>query len=124
MKIYQIHAFGGEWEDSFDYIVASYLSEIKANQHKKCLEEQQTELRKCYNCPLYDYDECDFDEDDKEATEKLINKTKEYCSRYKAVDSNKHNLDEYDEFDEDKCANYEWYWDFTDYRIEEVEVIE
>ena len=30
MKIYQLHEYGGQWEDSFDYIIDSYLKKERA----------------------------------------------------------------------------------------------
>ena len=32
MKIYQLHKFGGEWEDSYDYIIGSYLRKERAEE--------------------------------------------------------------------------------------------
>jgi len=43
MKIYQIHERGGEWEDYYDYIASSYLSEEKAIAEKERLEKEQAE---------------------------------------------------------------------------------
>ena len=41
MKIYQIHEYGGELEDKFDYIVGSYLSEERAIAERMKLEANE-----------------------------------------------------------------------------------
>ena len=46
MKIYQIHEYGGEWEDKYDLIVASYLSKEKAIAEKERLEKEQEDFIK------------------------------------------------------------------------------
>lgn len=53
MKIYQIHEWGGEWEDRYDYIVSSYLSKEKAEAEKERLEKEQAGIMKCNECPIY-----------------------------------------------------------------------
>lgn len=108
-KVYQIHEYGGEWEDAFDYIVGSYLSEEKAITEKKNLEAEEDNLynlyQKCCACPLY-----------------LPDKMKEYCDKYEPFDKDKHSLDEFD--GDEFCVNHSWYFENTYYKIEEVEVIE
>lgn len=115
MKIYQIHEYGGEWEDKFDWIVSSYLSEEKAIAEMKCLEVDEKNIResydRCRRCPLYVYSKY-WSEDDIEM----------YCDRYEPFDQNKHNPDEYG--DDEKCVNVYWCHEDSYYRIEEVEVIE
>ena len=53
-KIYQIHEKGGGWEDSFDYIVGSYLHKEKAERELKqfndALNERYEYYQKCSNC--------------------------------------------------------------------------
>lgn len=108
-KIYQIHEYGGQWEDSYDYIVGSYLSKEKAEVEKDRLVKEEQDLldlyTKCCNCPLYSDD-----------------KMKEYCDRYEPFDKNKHSLDEFD--GDEYCVNLAWYHDDSYFKIEEVEVIE
>lgn len=43
MKIYQIHEYGGEWEDKYDWIVGSYLSEERAMKEHMRLEKEYEE---------------------------------------------------------------------------------
>ena len=56
MKIYQIHKYGGECEDAYDYIIGSYLLEHRANEEMekaKALEEVKwKQSKKCQNCPF------------------------------------------------------------------------
>lgn len=106
MKIYQIHKWGGQWEDSYDYIVGSYLHKEKAEMQKLRLEAEEQGLRnqskKCNECPyLYDYFV---------GNEKLL----EYCPRP--------DLEEY--ADGIDCANYYQLWDESDFKIKEIEVEE
>ena len=115
MKIYQIHERGGEWEDYYDYIVSSYLSEEKAIAEKERLEKEQAEKIKCNECPLYYCpQDCQLDclsEHDK-------------C-RKRAIKEAKRRCEYYESSDDEKCANY--YYDIygdSSYSIEEVEVIE
>ena len=121
MKIYQIHDYGGEWEDRFDYIIGSYLSKEKAEAKMEHLKSDEELAMKCNSCPLYycsnDYDcgmncnQCNF-----------IERAKQYCDRYEPFDANKHNPEEYDR--DDRCINYDYHMDDHFFRIEEVDVIE
>ena len=120
MKIYQIHETGGCWEDYYDYIVASYLSEEKALEEKERLEKEEELRRKCKSCPLYFCeDECDLDCE--KVMKKRAENAKAYCDRYETFDKDKHDLEEYD--DSERCINY-YYGEDSYYKIEEVEVIE
>lgn len=115
MKIYQVHEYGGFWEDRFDYIVGSYLSEEKAFAEKERLEKEEEnyikQMEKCSECPLYNRN-------------KNINDVVKYCDNYEPFEEGVHDPDEYDE--SDLCVNYseKHYWEDSCYRIEEVEVIE
>lgn len=120
MKIYQIHEYGGQWEDVYDYIVSSYFSENKAIAEKERLEKEEEERRRCNSCPLY-YCEANCDGDCEECNKNNIERTKEYCSRYEPFDKDKHAPEEYDS--NDRCVNY-YYGDNSYYKIVEVEVIE
>lgn len=106
-KIYQIHEYGGEWEDSFDYIRSSYLSEEKAiaeMERMKIEEESIRELsKKCHRCPLHWHPKGDAS-------------IEEYCDKYEPE------KDEDD--DEVYCVNEAWNYENRYYKIEEVEVIE
>lgn len=115
MKIYQIHECGGEWEDRYDYIVASYLSEEKAIVEKERLEKEQEDFikqtEKCSKCPLYNRN-------------RNINDVGKYCDNYEPFEEGVHDPNEYDE--SDLCVNHVYYHSWYDgyYCIEEVEVIE
>lgn len=54
-KIYQIHEQGGEYEDSYDYIVGSYLYRERAERELKKLnaasDANYADYKKCFNCP-------------------------------------------------------------------------
>lgn len=113
MKIYQIHEYGGCWEDSYDFMVASYLSEEKAITRKKQLEDEEKEAIKCNSCPLYFCpNECDgkLCGTDK-CSEYVIGLVKNYCKGYES-DGN------------GKCQNYHFKYDESFFKIEEVEIIE
>lgn len=65
MKIYQVHRSGGEWEDYYNYIVASYLHEENAMKKKEELEEEQNkrieQSKKCDECYSYYYEDIGFE---------------------------------------------------------------
>lgn len=113
MRIYQIHEYGGEWEDAYDYIVGSYLSEERAKAEMKQLEKEEKELLnwslRCHECPLHiPYNE-DVD----------MNK---YCNKYEPFDSSKHSLEDY--YGDEECVNEYWNHEDSWFKLEEVEVIE
>lgn len=119
MKIYQIHEYGGSYEDKYDYIVESYLPKGKAEQHLKRLEKEQKEdieqYVKCGNCPLYHITCRSLTEEEK------AEETRNYCD--------KHNIEFYDDKDiycagEPYCTDYIYNYDEANFRIEEVDVIE
>ena len=119
MKIYQIHEYGGEWEDRFDYIVGSYLSKEKAEAEMERLRSEEELARKCnscllYFCPMECYEDCDQCNP--------IEQVRQYCDRYEVFDESKHDPEEYDK--NSKCVNYDYHMDDHFFRIEEVEVIE
>lgn len=41
MIVYQLHKCGGEWEDSFDYIIGSYLRKERAEEEKIKAETEE-----------------------------------------------------------------------------------
>lgn len=111
MKIYQIHKYGGDWEDYRDYIVGTYILYEKANTEMERLDKEEQKLRMCKSCPLYFCpDNCNHDCED--CFDYRVKKVKEYCDRYEPNE------------DKDACANR--YFSFYDnnFRIEEVDVIE
>lgn len=113
MKIYQIHEYGGSWEDAYDYIIGSYLHKERAELALKEFIKREEELKNCNKCPLY-YCPLDCDGIDcgtKQCDEFIIKRTKEYCKEYKPTKK-------------DKCANFTHYYEDSDFRLEEVEVIE
>lgn len=117
MKIYQIHEYGGEWEDKFDYIVGSYLSEERAIAEKMKLETNEENYikraEKCSKCPLYAY-----------SKEYSTYNLHLYCDDYEPFDEDIHDPNEYDE--DEECINYTSHhsWEYASYYIEEVEVVE
>lgn len=56
MKIYQLHEYGGEYEDYFDRIIGSYLHKERAEEEKFRAETEERILteqaEKCENCPF------------------------------------------------------------------------
>lgn len=60
MKIYQIHECGGQWEDSFDIIVGTYLYKDRAELEMQKLVDKEKKFQelyeKCQNCPIGDLD--------------------------------------------------------------------
>lgn len=110
MKIYQLHEYGGEWEDSFDYIIGSYLRKERAEEEKVKAEAKENELaergRKCNRCPFLEHLYANLDD--------LIAKHSHYCSEVKLKD---------DEWGI-TCENYYSHWDESSFEIKEVEVEE
>lgn len=114
MKIYQIHEYGGEWEDKYDYIVGSYLSEKKAIIKKEQLEKEEKIRQKCNSCPLYYcQEECDNNCDG--CLDRSIQKIKTYCNKYEPFNKKEGSM---------KCINFTHNYEESYFRIEEVEVIE
>lgn len=110
MKIYQLHKYGGEWEDSYDHIIGSYFRKERAKEEKIKAEIKENELsergRKCNRCPLLQRPFAKIDD--------LISKHSDYCSEAKLVDSSWGIY----------CENYSDHWDEAHFKIEEVEVEE
>ena len=40
MKIYQLHKYGGEFEEAYDYIIGSYFRKERAEEEKMKVELQ------------------------------------------------------------------------------------
>lgn len=117
MKIYQIHEYGGEYEDSFDFIVMSFIHEERAVAEKERLEREAAEAIKCSLCPLHcdeSFSKAELTKNYEQMIAKRIIKAKELCEHYELED-------------EDaplSCSNYYTPLYDTFYRIEEVNVIE
>jgi hypothetical protein len=108
MKIYQIHEYYYDWEDSYDSILLSFLSKKHADEYLSRLNDKSSELYKCNDCPLFK--ECDDCSDDCENCKIGLETVEKYCGRY-SPDA------------ENKCQNAEFVHG-SNFRIEEVEVIE
>lgn len=115
MKIYQIHQYGGAYEDAYDYIVGSYLSQDKAIVEKERFEKEEKIKRKCNSCPLYICDdECNGDCGNSiDCIKHSVKNAKKYCDSYASSSS-----------DNSGCKNYCGNGEESDFRIDEVEVIE
>lgn len=111
MKIYQLHEYSGEWEDATDYIRGSYLRKERAEEEKAKAEEFEKILRersdKCNKCPV-------FCEDPFLSATDLIEKHSDYCDLMELDDSD-YGVN---------CMNYAFKWDFSTFKIVEVEVEE
>lgn len=110
MTIYQLHECGGEWEDHFDRIIASYINEEKALEGKRIAEETEIKEREqhklCSDCPFMD--------EDLDNLETILGDYKGYCDKaHFSSDS-----------DYIRCTNYFYKWDDISFYIQEVEVIE
>ena len=112
MKVYQIHEFGGQWEDSYDYIVGTYLYKDRAQSVMQKLvdveESYQKRYENCQNCPIGDLD----------LNAGNLEDMKHACSTYCMHSQIEKDL--YGFF----CNNEESYKDDNHYRIDEIEVIE
>lgn len=110
MKIYQLHKYGGEWEDHFDYIIGSYLHKERAEEEMLKAKSKEEELsergRKCNRCPFLEHPFANLDD--------MIVKHSHYCSEAK-LENSKWGID---------CENYCSQWDEAFFKIEEVEVEE
>lgn len=119
MKIYQIHEFGGCYEDEYDYIVGTYLHKEKAEVKMEELNLREKELMKCNNCPLFFCDNnCDTECCETiECRDIRIKSTEEYCKRFMPKYDTKNETEIY-------CENYNCKSEESDFQILEEEVIE
>ena len=110
MIIYQIHQYGGVWEDAYDHIIGSYLRQERAEEKmewaKMQYSERQLLSRHCVNCPIGDGWDLD---------ETIAAKCRRYCDKFEYIDLGDDGFD---------CGNYSCDWDEAYFRIEEVEVEE
>ena len=111
MKIYQLHKYGGEWEDHYDYIVNSYLHKNVAEQMLRVYKAQEEVIcahsRRCDRCPIW--------EQIGDNVERIAKKCADYCDQFKRESYEDGSLD---------CCNWMSHRDESNFRIEEVEVIE
>ena len=111
MKIYQIHKYGGEWEDSYDYIVGSYLYRHRAEEIMEDLKQKSNikheEVLHCQDCPIWNLGNEGITEED------VAKECITYCDRFCR--------DDYDDGSFD-CNNWQSYYEKPMYRIEEIEV--
>ena len=112
MKIYQLHKYGGEWEDSYDHIIGSYLRKERAEEMLSYFQEQEMMAQElnshCKNCPMLNSATID--------SEKLAEECVTYCNNFIRVN--------YDDGDDCDCENWLPIYEKSYYRIEEVEVEE
>ena len=111
MKIYQLHKCGGEWEDSYDFIIGSYLKKERAEQAKAEAEENEKKSKRkawrCRNCPF-------LKKDNVAEVEDILPYYDGYCSEMKLEDS-PWGIN---------CDNYYYLYSESDFEIVEVEVEE
>jgi len=112
MTVYQLHKYGGEWEDAYDYIIGTYLYRIRAEEEKRKAEamvaETVAQVKKCWGCPLLDYGGTI-------SIGEIMVRHGDYCDKAHLF---------YDEVFGMDCENYTMPVDCALFRIEEVEVIE
>lgn len=110
MKIYQLHKYGGEWEDYRNYIIGSYLHKERAEEEKTQAQDEEFQkqrlAKQCQCCPY---------NDDIEDNKTLAELMRKYCDH-----SDIHCDDEGELF----CNNFYCHWIDNNFNIEEVEVIE
>ena len=110
MKIYQLHEYGGGWEDSYDRIIGSYLRRERAEEEKIKAEIKETELmehgQRCKYCPFIEEIFIDL--------ESLTSEYPDYCKEAK-LENGDYGIN---------CENYYVHWDESSFGIEEVEVEE
>ena len=111
MKIYQLHKYGGEWEDYRNYIIGSYLHKERAEEEMaKAQDEELQKIRfskQCASCP--------WREDDIEDNKTLADLMRQHCD-YSDIRCD----DEGELF----CNNFYFHWIDNRFNIEEVEVEE
>ena len=111
MKIYQIHKYGGEWEDYYDYIVGSYIRKERAEEMMGAFVEQsksdREQARRCGRCPAWNQLG--------DNTEQIAMECGIYCDKFHR-DNNEDGTFECSNW---MSINYE-----SHFRIEEVEVEE
>lgn len=111
MKIYQLHEFGGEWEDRYDIIIGSYLRKERAEEEKGKAEIKEEELikhsKRCRACPF-------IEEESLLSLDKLKSLYPDYCEKMKLEESS-YGIG---------CENFYMKWNESYFEIKEVEVEE
>ncbi|MBO5828840.1 MAG: hypothetical protein J6R59_10385 [Paludibacteraceae bacterium] len=118
MVIYQLHEYGGEYEDTYDHIIGSYLRKERAEEEKAKAEAEEKKRRekseRCQNCLFLK----DIAKDNFASLENLFNTVvdefSDYCDEVELIE---------DDYGID-CENWEVSWDEPTFEIEEVEVEE
>lgn len=111
MKIYQLHKYGGAWEDAYDHIIGSYVSKERAKEmmatfvHESRVRNEES--RHCMDCPSWEQREDNI--------EQIAQKCSDYCERFCREDDGGGGFE---------CSNWQSYYEMPVYRIEEVEVEE
>lgn len=110
MKIYQLHEYGGEYEDYFDHVVGSFMRRERAEEVKNEMIIQRKKERlqsdKCNQCPIHN--------DSYPTIEDYIKVLRIYCDQAEIVEN----------YFGVNCENYYCLWEETEFSIEEVEVEE
>ena len=110
MKIYQVHEFGGEYDDYFDRIVGSYMKRERAEEVRDEKRAEAKRLRaksdKCNQCPIFN--------EEHSTIEDFIAAAARYCDEAEIVE----------DYFGVNCENYFCLWDDPNYCVEEVEVEE
>jgi hypothetical protein len=111
MKIYQLHQYGGEWEDAYDDIVGSYIRKERAEEEKinaqYATNARIVQAKYCNRCPYTGSIEYN--------AERLRNMCIAYCDKF---------CEEVYYDGSIGCKNWVPYTGEIMYRIEEVEVEE
>ena len=121
MKIYQIIQFGGEWEDSYEYVEKAYLSKEKAEYELSRLNEELSKAMAmkdlCSECKI-NYGGIN----DKKKALKIVGKTLYECNSADLKIENKGS--ESNPYYYIYCKNNpEWCDDICGYKMNEYEVI-
>ena len=120
MKIYQITEFGGDWEDSYEYVEKTYLSKEKAEEELSRLNDELSKAKEmqhlCSKCKI-NYGGTN----DKKKSLKIVGETLCECSHADLKIENEGN-------ESNPCYyiycenNSEWCNDISGYRMREYEV--
>lgn len=102
MKIYQVYEYGGEWEDSYNDVIATYTTKEAAEECRKYLEIREKKYVEkaefCNKCPLYMVGNQNI---------------KKYCADYEQIEG------------DTECANEAYlYGHITNYSVKEFDVQE
>ena len=116
MFIYQLHKYGGEYEDAYNVIIGSYLREDRAAEEKLRAEKEERELRNQHEKCRY----CVFKSDGSMNIEYLLNTYSAYCDKAKLVKDCVTFCDK----EWINCENSYYHWDDSLFYIEKVEVEE